>query len=77
MLRVTKTFVFFYIVVYLELPSILPLSFSTEASNENDYNQLSCIVTKGDLPITFFWSLNDESISNGLATTINVGRQTR
>lgn len=61
----------------IELPVILPLSLSTEASNEGDYVQLTCVVTKGDLPITFTWSLNDQPITNALASTVDVGRQTR
>lgn len=60
-----------------ELPVILPLSLSSEASNEGDYVQLTCVVTKGDLPIIFTWSLNEQPITNSLASTVDVGRQTR
>lgn len=61
---------------FIELPLILPLSLSTESSNEGDYVQLTCIITKGDLPLKFDWFLENNLITNSLATTLNVGRQT-
>lgn len=69
-------FSFFFCFIFIELPLILPLSFSTEASNEGDYVQLTCIITKGDLPLKFDWFLENNLITNSLATTLNVGRQT-
>lgn len=60
-----------------ELPSLTPLSLSTDTSNEGEYVQLTCIAIKGDLPIIFRWNLNSIPISNSLATTLNVGSQTR
>lgn len=68
---------YIYNAILQELPSLASLSLSTDQRNEGEYLQLSCIVTKGDLPITFFWTLNNRSVSNALATTLNVGRQTR
>lgn len=65
-----------FILHFLELPLILPLSLSTESSNEGDYVQLTCIITKGDLPLKFDWFLENNLITNSLATTLNVGRQT-
>lgn len=69
-------FFLFPFIFFIELPLILPLSLSTESSNEGDYVQLTCIITKGDLPLKFDWFLENNLITNSLATTLNVGRQT-
>lgn len=62
---------------FTEKATLLPLSFSSEYSSEGDYVQLTCVATKGDLPITFSWFLDGNAVSASLgATTVNVGRQT-
>lgn len=41
-----------------------------------DYVQLTCIASKGDLPIAFNWYLNGQRISGELATLASVGEHT-
>ncbi|RZF38699.1 hypothetical protein LSTR_LSTR011009 [Laodelphax striatellus] len=59
-----------------EPPSLLPLSFTSEYASQGDYVQLTCVAAKGDLPIGFSWLLDEQPLATGLATTVNVGRQT-
>lgn len=73
---ILNVFFCLFLLHFIELPLILPLSLSTEASNEGDYVQLTCIISKGDLPLKFDWFLENNLITNSLATTLNVGRQT-
>lgn len=42
----------------------MSFSFGDEVSNFDDSTATQCMVSKGDLPITFKWFLNDELIYN-------------
>ena len=55
----------------LEPPDILPLSFGREVMDEGSFAQLSCIVTKGDEPITISWTFHGSEITSdlGIITT--------
>lgn len=57
------------------MPSLLPLTLSSEYVKEGDYVQFTCVASKGDLPVSFTWLLDGEEIGTA-ATTVNVGRQT-
>lgn len=60
-----------------EPPEIAALSFPKAIMNEGDFAQLSCIVTSGDEPFTFTWSLHGDIVSSepGL-TTSQIGSRT-
>lgn len=47
------------------LPQIVPFDFGDEAINSGDVTSLTCTVSKGDLPVTISWMLNNRSISDG------------
>jgi hypothetical protein len=42
----------------------VPFSFGSEAVNEGDLAQLSCVVRKGDEPVKISWSLKGDVISS-------------
>jgi hypothetical protein len=50
----------------LEAPEILPVTFGAEVMNENDFAQTSCIVRKGDEPLTISWSFHGGDITHDL-----------
>ena len=51
-------------------PSIVPFSFGGDVSlDEGVYAQVSCIVQKGDLPISITWSLKGDIVSSEPGTT--------
>ena len=41
-----------------------------------DYVQLTCIATRGNVPIGFEWSLNNVKLQNELATVATIGEHT-
>lgn len=51
--------------MYSVAPLILPFSFGDEPANSGDSNAIQCMVTKGDLPLTFKWSLNGHLVRSG------------
>lgn len=51
-----------------ETPFLNKLSISATPCHMGDYVQLTCIASKGDLPIAFTWYLNEQRISGDLAT---------
>jgi hypothetical protein len=51
---------------FLELPEILPMTFGADVMNENDFAQTSCIVRKGDEPLTLTWSFHGGNITHDL-----------
>ena len=59
-------FCFSYLVLLSEPPELLPLSFGSDIMNENDFAQVSCIVRKGDEPLTVSWSFHGGSITSAL-----------
>ena len=54
-----------------EPPNLLPLNFGQEVMDEGSFAQVSCIVTKGDQPLTISWSFHGHDISSdlGIITT--------
>ena len=46
-----------------EPPEILPFNFGKEVLDEGDFAHVSCIVTKGDMPISMSWSLQGDQVS--------------
>ncbi|XP_047530731.1 Down syndrome cell adhesion molecule-like protein Dscam2 isoform X3 [Vanessa atalanta] len=43
-------------------PQITPFEFGEEILNEGETASVSCVMSKGDLPVTFTWLLNGEEI---------------
>uniref|UniRef100_A0A1B0GLK3 Ig-like domain-containing protein n=1 Tax=Lutzomyia longipalpis TaxID=7200 RepID=A0A1B0GLK3_LUTLO len=46
-------------------PHIMPFSFGDEPMNPGDSTAVNCMVTKGDLPLTFKWLLNSQEVVSG------------
>lgn len=57
--------------MFVEKPSLVPLSFGRAVLDEGEYAQLMCTVSKGDEPLTISWSLKGDDVSSepGLTTT--------
>mgnify|MGYP002048856464 CR=1 FL=1 len=47
-------------------PVILPLRFGQEIMNEGGFAQVSCIVSKGDEPLSINWSFHGLALSDSL-----------
>ncbi len=48
---------------FAEVPQIVPFSFE-EDINEADYVHITCIVKRGDMPLTISWSLKGDIVSS-------------
>ena len=59
----------FLINLLSEPPNLLPLNFGQEVMDEGSFTQVSCIVTKGDQPMTISWSFHGSSITSDLGIT--------
>lgn len=46
-------------------PQITPFDFGDEPANVGEVSMISCMVTRGDLPLDIFWSLNGMPIVSG------------
>lgn len=46
-------------------PQISPFDFGEETLNRGEVASVTCMVTKGDLPIDIYWTLNSALIVNG------------
>lgn len=44
-------------------PQIHPFSFGDESVNSGDVASVTCIISKGDVPINITWTLNGRSIN--------------
>ena len=65
------------IILFTELPEIVPFSFGEKAINQGQFAQLTCVVTKGDRPLSITWSLKGDIInSDPTLTTTMIGTQT-
>ena len=63
-------------ILFTELPEIIPFSFGKESVNQGDFAQLTCVVTRGDKPLTITWSLKGDIVSSDpTLTTTMLGRQ--
>lgn len=56
------------------MPQISPFSFGDEELNLDETVAATCIVTKGDLPMSIYWSMSDEyhKIERNLTTNDGV-----
>ena len=62
--------------LFTELPEIIPFSFGKESVNQGDFAQLTCVVTRGDKPLTITWSLKGDIVSSDpTLTTTMLGTQ--
>ena len=58
-------------------PDIVPFSFGREVVNQGDFAQLTCVVSRGDRPLSLTWSLKGDIInSDPTLTTTMIGQQT-
>ena len=55
----------------LEPPEIVPFDFGSEVVNQREFAQLSCVVRKGDEPISITWSLKGDDLSSDPTMTTN------
>ena len=62
---------------FTELPEIVPFSFGDKSVNQGEFAQLTCVVRKGDRPLSITWSLKGDIInSDPTLTTTMLGTQT-
>ena len=70
---------YYYLLKFLlhaEPPNLLPLDFGADHFLEGDYAQASCVLLKGDQPLTLAWQFNGSALyadSDGVAID-TVGR---
>ena len=59
------------LILLAEAPEILPFNFGKEILDEGDFVHVSCIVTRGDLPLTISWSLQGDIVGadNGIVSS--------
>ena len=61
----------------VELPQIVPFSFGRDVVDQGDFAQLTCVVSRGDKPLSITWSLKGDIISSDpTLTTTMIGQQT-
>ena len=64
-------------ILFTEKPVIVPFSFGSNAVNQGDFVQLTCVITRGDKPLSITWSLKGDIInSDPTLTTTMLGTQT-
>ena len=74
MVKLAEALKIFFI---LEKPVIVPFSFGNEIVNQGDFAQLTCVVSRGDRPLSITWSLKGDIInSDPTLTTTMIGQQT-
>jgi hypothetical protein len=61
-------YLFSYIISVL--PQILPFSFGEESVNAGDTSAVTCVVIKGDSPVTISWLFNGSEVDQSLGVTI-------
>ena len=59
-------------ILFTEKPDILPFSFGRDLLNQGDFAQLTCVISRGDKPLTITWSLKGDIINSDptLSTTM-------
>ena len=57
---------------FLEAPEIVPFSFGADVVNHREFAQLTCVVRKGDEPLSITWSLKGDDISSDPSMSTNV-----
>ena len=64
-------------ILFAEKPVIVPFSVGRDGVNQGEFVQLTCVVTKGDRPLTITWSLKGDIVSSDpTLTTTMLGTQT-
>ena len=64
-------------ILFAVIPEIVPFSFGDSAINQGDFAQLTCVIRRGDKPLSITWSLKGDVISSDpLLTTTMLGQQT-
>ena len=64
-------------ILFTERPVIVPFSFGNNIVNQGDFAQLTCVVSRGDRPLSITWSLKGDIISSDpVLTTTMIGQQT-
>ena len=60
-----------------EPPEILPFNFGKDILDEGDFAHVSCIVTKGDMPLSISWTLQGDtvSVSDSTISTSQAGQR--
>lgn len=64
---------------YIVPPQITPFEFGEEILNEGETASVSCVMSKGDLPVRFTWRFNGEEIKarNNLGIVLtNISKKT-
>ena len=62
--------------LHSEPPNLLPLSFGLDVMDEGSFAQVSCIVNKGDQPLSISWSFHGSNITSDLGIiTTPIGQQ--
>ena len=62
---------------FLEPPQIIPFTFGKPVTDSGDFAQLTCVVSRGDMPVTITWSLKGQKLNSGPSiTTTMVGTRT-
>ena len=60
---------------FLEPPRISPFSFEPVVDS-GDFAQITCVVSRGDMPITITWSLKGQELNSGPSiTTTQLGQR--
>ena len=63
-------------ILFIEPPEIVPFTFGDKAINQGEFAQLTCVVRKGDKPLSITWSLKGDIISSDpTLTTSMLGAQ--
>ena len=63
-------------ILFTEKPVIVPFSFGRDIVNQGDFVQLTCVVTRGDRPLSITWSLKGDIVSSDpTLTTTMLGTQ--
>ena len=63
-------------ILFTEPPEIVPFTFGEKAINQGEFAQLTCVVRKGDKPLSITWSLKGDIISSDpTLTTSMLGAQ--
>ena len=64
-------------ILFTEKPEIIPFSFGKDVVNQEDFVQLTCVITRGDRPLSITWSLKGDLVSSDdTLTTTMIGQQT-
>lgn len=77
LIRCFSFVVFYAFYITTVPPQISPFDFGDEPTNAGDTASVQCVMSKGDLPANFSWSLNERKISHNNALGIAIGSMSR